>query len=95
MKYCNIIVPLSTAELKTDEDVFTMLKAVIGKDCEPAGEQEEGSVGYDAHVGSSGCGPFSEGDISFYDKGGRRSLAYDFMDVGNGVARVFRYEIYG
>ena len=88
MQNCNVKVPAETAWLETDEDIFAMLKAIIGHECMPCGEP----LGYAASIGHSSYGPWVEGDIDYMDGGTCYSLHYDFMRVGN-VGRVFRYEI--
>lgn len=87
--YTNIKVPSHVAWLDTDKDIFDVLKAIVGHDCMPLGEP----LDYYASIGYSSYGPYVEGDICFADDGCEYMLAYDFMEVGNDEARVFRFDI--
>jgi hypothetical protein len=89
MQYVNIKVPLETAWLDTDEDIFAMLKAITGKECKPVGKP----LNYNASIGRSSHGPYVEGDIDYTVDGLGYSLAYDFMHVDDTTARIFRTEI--
>lgn len=83
MQYCNVKMPIDMAYQMTDKDVNYLLGALVG----PVDEWD------DASTGSSPYGPYEEGDVMYSLDGKWWSLAYDFMDIGEGVARVFRYAI--
>lgn len=85
MQYCNVKMPLEMAYMDKAEDVRDLLGALVGPVDEWAG----------ASTRSSTCGPYEEGDVTYSLDGRWWTLSYDFMDVGNDVARVFRYAIIG
>jgi hypothetical protein len=87
MQYINVKVPATTAWLDTDKDIFIMLEALVGDDCEPCGEP----LNYNASIGRSAYGPWVEGDIEFTKGGKWLALHYDFMLINEDTARVFRY----
>lgn len=81
--YVNKKVKLDTAYLMTDDDVMAMLNLLVG--------EVDGVVG--ETTGSSACGPYEEGDIDYVVNGKERTLCYDFIEVENEMAEVFRYWI--
>ena len=87
MQYINVKVPATTAWLDTDKDIFDMLEVLVGNGCEPYGEP----LDYVASIGRSSYGPWVEGDIDFMKDGKRLGLHYDFMQISEDTARVFRY----
>lgn len=83
MQYCNVKMPIDMAYQMTDADVRDLLGALVGGCDEWA----------DASTGLSPYGPYVEGDVMYSLNGKWWSLAYDFMEVGDGIARVFRFAI--
>ena len=81
MQYCNVKMPIEMARMNEDEDVRDLLGALVG----PVDDWE------DATTGSAPDVPYEEGDVMYLSDGEWWSLAYDFMDIGNETARVFRY----
>ena len=83
MQYCNVKVPLKMACMYDANDIRDLLGALVG----PIDDWE------DATTGSAPDVPYEEGDVMYSLDGKWWSLAYDFMDIGDSMARVFRYAI--
>lgn len=90
MNYTNVKMPVETAWLDTDNDIFAMLDALVGEGCQPLGEP----LHYCASIGGSNYGPYVEGDIDFTYNGEGYRLSYDFMVISKDVARVFRAAVF-
>ena len=86
MQYCNVKMPLKMAYMLDADDIRDILGAFVG----PVSAIDEWG---DASTGSSPHGPYEEGHVIYKLDGKWGSLAYDFMDMGDGMARVFRYAI--
>ena len=83
MQYCNVKMPLKMACMRDANDIRDLLGALVG----PVDEW------YDATTGSAPDVPYEEGDVVYSLDGRWYLLSYDFMDIGNETARVFRYAI--
>lgn len=81
MRYCNVRVPLGVARMDTSADALAMFRALVG----PVDDWDVPSVG------TSLDGPYEEADVWYESDGHWSLLAYDFMEVGGGTARVFRF----
>lgn len=81
MQYTNRRVPLNVANLVTDEDVLAMLGEFVDGECSDVS----------AFIGHSSMGPWLEGDIDFYHDGRFRTLSYDFVELDDNTARIFRF----
>lgn len=85
MQYCNVKMPLKMAYMWDGNDIRDLLGALVGS----VDEWEN------ATTGESAYGPWREGDVDYRLDGRWWTLSYDFMDLGNDVARVFRYALEG
>ena len=90
MRYTNKKVPLDVAFMETGKDVAEVVRTLVGHECEVIYD-----LGAYPSGGSSPFGPWEEADVAFVDDDNTHVLAYDFMALyDEGIARIFRYEIY-
>ena len=93
MQYTNIKLPLKTAWMNSGSDVQEVLKAIVGHGGTVIGPDWCDGVACPT-IGYSAYGPWVEGDIDYADDDGHEYvLSYDFMEFGEDVGRIFRYEI--
>ena len=89
--YANLIFPMNTLFLNTNDDIQLLLRAFTDGPCKFDPDCCE------ATTGSSGIGGWEEGDIDFSDiNGRRRTLSYDYVPVDDTweTGRVFRYVVF-
>lgn len=89
--YTNHIFPMETLWLRTNNDIFLLLRTFGGGHCTFDPDCCE------ATTGTSGVGGWEEGDIDYLDIDGKRhTLSYDFMPTDETwkTGRVFRYVTY-
>ena len=84
-QYINVKVPYDVALLNGKGSASDVVKVVLGK------EHEIVFDGDYPTTGSSPYGPYDEGDILFNKDGEVHMLSYDYMEVDDDVARIFRY----
>lgn len=87
MQYTNVKLPIDTLYQTTVNDVSDLVRMFAGHDCTILYSPSFPSTG------SSGYGPWEEGDIEFVDGEEICYLAYDFMQLNKSEGRIFRYEI--
>lgn len=83
MQYCNVKLPIEMARMDGAGDVRCLLGALVG----PVDDWSDATTGCSSH------GPYEEGDVMYGNDGMWWSLAYDYVDLGDGTARVFRMAI--
>lgn len=87
MQYCNFRVPYDIAAMNSRGSVVKIAAILVGRKVEIVRSPSYPSCG------SSPYGPWDEADIEFVDGETNCILSYDFMDIGDGMARVFRFGI--
>ena len=90
MQYTNVVVPLDSALMMSGDGISEVVRAIIGHDCPISYD-----VGDFPTSGSSGIGPWEEGDVVFVDEGRTYMLSYDFIPLyDENIGRIFRYAVY-